>query len=291
MSQSTSGGCSWRGVLGPGQFASVAGRLWTPKCHIDVPTRLLVELGRLFGHGSATTPDSVRPHRASSQPAAPFLPLGGLARLRGTVGRSCHASSWEERAHGVRPEPVVWDADFDIPRHGWQRIATVPVHGELVEGSVRLRLSLSEQALFSSQGGPLLSVSFTCFPTSPLSRFDASLFRVLLLRRFWCIPPSSRFCRCGRLLGGFGHRAACAQAGVLESAAARVCCEAGARVTTNVMVRWICRRCTKWTPSATPPWRPGRCGHDVGLNLETGRCAVEDGVFQAGPPSERANVP
>ena len=49
-----------------------------------------------------------------------------------------HAPSWEELAHGARTEPVVWDADFDpgIPRHGWQRSATVPVHGHLVESSV-----------------------------------------------------------------------------------------------------------------------------------------------------------
>ena len=83
------------------------------------------------------------------------------------------------------------------------------------------------------------------FPHHPLTRFDASLFRVLLLWRLWLpLPSSSRFCRC-RLLDVLGHhRAACAQAGVLgrrgyalESAAARVCREAGARVTTNVMVR------------------------------------------------------
>ena len=58
-------------------------------------------------------------------------------------------------------------------------------------------------------------------------------------------PLARRFCRCGRPIDAFGHhRAACARAGVLarrgfalESAAARVCREAGARVTTNVMVR------------------------------------------------------
>ena len=93
-----------------------------------------------------------------------------------------HAPNWEELAHGARPEPVVWDADFDpgIPRHGWQRFATIPVDGVLVEGSVRPRLFQSEQALFRSQAGPLPSVPFTCFPTSPLSRFDACLFRVFV---------------------------------------------------------------------------------------------------------------
>ena len=89
-------------------------------------------------------------------------------------------------------------------------------------------------------------VPFTSFPTSTISRFESSVFRVLLLRRLWLLlPPSTRKCRCGRLLDVHGHhRAACAVVGVLvrrgfpvESAAARVCREAGARVSTNVMVR------------------------------------------------------
>ena len=128
----------------------------------------------------------------------------------------------------------------------WQRTATIPVHGQQIEGTVRPRLSLSEQAMFRSQGGPLSSVPYTCFPTSPVSRIDSSAFQVLLLRRLWLpLPPCSRSCRCGRLLDVLGHhRAGCAEAGVLgrrgcalESAAARVCREAGAMVTTNVLVR------------------------------------------------------
>ena len=55
----------------------------------------------------------------------------------------------------------------------------------------------------------------------------------------------SRTCRCGRQFDSFGHhRAACSEAGVLggrgyplECAAAQVCREAGARVTTNVFIR------------------------------------------------------
>ena len=58
-------------------------------------------------------------------------------------------------------------------------------------------------------------------------------------------PPNPRNCRCGHHLDVFGHhRAACARAGVLsrrgyalESVMARVCREAGGRVTTNVPVR------------------------------------------------------
>ena len=166
-----------------------------------------------------------------------------------------HAPSWEELAAGVRPD-LVHDVDMEpgIPRHGWQRTATEPVHG----GTVRPRLSETEQALFRSQGGPLAGVPFLCFPTSRLSRLDSSLFRVLLLRRLWLpLPPYSRFCRCGRPLDPSGHhRAACAQAGVLgrqgyalESAAARVCREAGARVSTNVLV---------WDLDLLPPERAAR---------------------------------
>ena len=59
------------------------------------------------------------------------------------------------------------------------------------------------------------------------------------------LPLSVRTCRCGRLLDPFGHhRASCSRAGVfgrrgfaLESAAARICREGGARVTVNMLVR------------------------------------------------------
>ena len=156
--------------------------------------------------------------------------------------------SWAALADGIRPHQIVVEVDREpgVPRHGWQRTATVPIHSLQVEGSVRPRLSPPEQAMFRSQGGPLSSVPFTCFPTSPLSWMDSSAFRVLLLRRLWLpLPPSSRFCRCGRLLHVLDHhRAGCTEAGVLgrrgfvlESAAARVCPEVGARVTTNVMIR------------------------------------------------------
>ncbi len=92
----------------------------------------------------------------------------------------------------------------------------------------------------------MAGLPFSAVPTSSLSRFPLQLFRVLLLRRFWLpLPLASRTCRCGRPLDVRGHhRAACSRAGVLgsrgfsvESAAARVCREAGARVSLNVFVR------------------------------------------------------
>ena len=59
------------------------------------------------------------------------------------------------------------------------------------------------------------------------------------------LPLSSRTCWCGRHLDCLGHhRASCSRVGVLgrrgfalESAAARICVEAGARVSTNVFLR------------------------------------------------------
>ena len=66
------------------------------------------------------------------------------------------------------------------------------------------------------------------------------MFRVLLLGRFsLLLPPTQRTCRCGRLLD-----AKCATMGVLgrrgfalESVVARVCREAGGRVTVNAFLR------------------------------------------------------
>ena len=108
------------------------------------------------------------------------------------------------------------------------------------------RLTPQRKALFRSQGGPMASVPYTCFPIAPHSRFDPQPFRVLLLRRLWLpLLPTARNCRCGLPQDSCGHhRAACAAAGVLghrgfavESAAARICREAAARVSLDVRVQ------------------------------------------------------
>ena len=97
-----------------------------------------------------------------------------------------------------------------------------------------------------SQTGPLSSLPFTVLPTNRFTRFDPQPFRVLLLRRLhFPLSLTARQCRCGRPLDACGHhRSACAVAGVLgrrgyplETAAAQVCREAGARVRLNTMVR------------------------------------------------------
>ena len=93
----------------------------------------------------------------------------------------------------------------------------------------------------SGRSRPFASRFLTTVPTCPALSYPSHLFRVLLLRRLRLPLLSQRYCRCRRPLDSLGdHRAACAWAGVLRSrgrplerAAARVCREAGARVTCN----------------------------------------------------------
>ena len=103
----------------------------------------------------------------------------------------------------------------------------------------------AERALVRSQSGPGAGVPFLTSPSSPLTRIEAPLFRVLLQGRLRLPLPLSKRMWCGHSIDSFGHhRAACSRTGVLgrrgfagESAATRVCGEAGGRVTTNVFVR------------------------------------------------------
>ena len=131
----------------------------------------------------------------------------------------------------------------DIPMEGWQHDASSVTEQRFFESSTLPGCTLAERALLRSQGGPLAALPCTAVPVSPLLRFDPDLFRVRRLRL--PLPLSSHSCRCGRLLDCLGnHRACCSSAGVLgrrgfalESAAARVCPEAGERVSTNVFLR------------------------------------------------------
>ena len=87
---------------------------------------------------------------------------------------------------------------------------------------------------------------FTLFPVSHELVLDSSHFRLLLLRHLRLpLPFMPARCRCQQPLDPFGgHGAACPRSGALlvrgfglERAAARICREAGALVSTNVLVR------------------------------------------------------
>ena len=103
-------------------------------------------------------------------------------------------------------------------------------------------LDPASAAMMASHSGPFASRVFTTAPHSPDL---CCLFRLLLLRRLRLpLPLTERTCRCRRVLEPLGgHRSACLRSGVLgsracplERAAARVCREAGARVTTNALL-------------------------------------------------------
>ena len=125
-----------------------------------------------------------------------------------------------------------------VSRQGWQHAAAIRIESSFWTEILMPRMR--------SQSGPCTGVAFSVCPSSPLTRIDSALFRVLLQRRLHLpLPLSQRICGCGRPLDPFGHHpAACSRTGALgrrgfalESAAARVCREAGGRVVTNMFVR------------------------------------------------------
>ena len=185
---------------------------------------------------------------ALSSPPVDAVHIGGAVASRrqlATIGYDC--PDWASVLEGARPrQPNLDEVDPGVPTHGWQFFAAQAVEQRYRTDVVWPRLSTTEQALLRSQLGPMSGLPFSSVPSSPPTRFAPQLFRVLLLRRLWlALPFSSRTCRCGRPLDVLGHhRAACSRAGVLgsrgfslESAAARVCREAGVRVSTNLFVR------------------------------------------------------
>ena len=147
----------------------------------------------------------------------------------------------------ARPPSQEWNQQEPACfQRGWQHEASSRVKRHHREVNVFPRLSESGRDLVRSQAGPGGGLASAACPTCRITSLDSHLFRVLLLRRLQLpLPLTVRSCRCGHFLDAHGHhRAACARAGVLarrgfsvESVAARICREAGGRVTTNILVR------------------------------------------------------
>ena len=152
--------------------------------------------------------------------------------------------SWQELADGLRPAQ---ERDREIGEflRGWQRAASNCRDASDCEALLE-EVDAPSRALLLSQAGTYAGRAFNLLPTAQEFRFPDAIMRTLLLRRLRVpLPLAPRHCHCRRLLDPFGdHRAACSNAGVLgprgaplERAAARVCREAGARVSTNVFLR------------------------------------------------------
>ena len=228
---------------------SVHGWVRLEECGEDQPGRLLGKLGGHFAHDTTKALGGGRPHGVPSRgdSRTPCLESASraAAAFDGTDG--FEVPSWSALAAGLRPLPRnPEDHEPGCPRQGWQHEAASRVERQFRSAVLFPSLCDSDRALMRSQSGPGAGVALSATPSSALTRIESALFRVLLLRRLrQPLPLTKRLCSCDRLLDFRGHhRITFARPGILsrrgfalESAAARVCRETGARVATNVIVR------------------------------------------------------
>ena len=223
--------------------------------------------------------------------------------------------TWTDVAAG-RVEGESREDDPCQPRVGWQKQAAQSVEVKFFEEEVWPSLQEDERAMVWSRTGPMASTPLISFPVDRNTRFDSQPFRLLVLRRLCLpLPLSFRRCQCGRPVDVLGHhRAACGEAGVLgrrgwplESVAARICREAGARVRTNVYVRDMdlaTRRTLdgrglevggRWP--ATFRWSTAGHRHNDGITLPQrwhcpARSSTEErGCVDGGPREQGADLP
>ena len=87
---------------------------------------------------------------------------------------------------------------------GWQHEASV--EQDFRASCLFPHVSPSERALVRSQSGPGAGVALLTSPSSPLTRIESPLFRVLLQRRLRLpLPLSERMCS-GHFIDSCGHR-------------------------------------------------------------------------------------
>ena len=92
--------------------------------------------------------------------------------------------SWSAVTAGQRPPIMeVEDREPGVPQQGWQHAAAIRIKSSFRTEILMPRMSPVEQALLRSQSGPCAGVAFSVCPSSPLTRVDSALFRVLLQRR------------------------------------------------------------------------------------------------------------
>ena len=139
-------------------------------------------------------------------------------QLRGL--RGFEVPSWADLAGGLRPLPTnIEEVEPGWFCTGWQHEAASRLEWQHRERHLMPVLADSERALLRAQSGPAAGMSLSAVPSSPQTRIESQLFRVLLLRRLRLpLPLASRLCRCGRLLDNFGHhRASCAPSEGVDS--------------------------------------------------------------------------
>ena len=196
------------------------------------------------------------------------------------------APSWTRLAGGLRPvisDPE--DQQLGMPGIGWQQAATDPVLFHFVESLVRPDWERRSRHCCVLKEAHCLALPFVFLPARwHVSTLDCSGSCSSVVSGFLSLHlPATA--------GVFGHQVLGRRGFALESAAARVCREAGARVGTNILVRDL---------DLVPQGRPDSCRLEVvadGLPLFHGaqlainttlvspvgrdglpRCAKEDGA-------------
>ena len=152
---------------------------------------------------------------------------------------------WEALTTGTTQSPPQPSRDGPTHHRGWQHGAVHAYHTSF-EASLQPRLDPANQALLATQQGPHASRSFTTIPCNIDAQYPTHLFRTPVLGRlhlpipphssslpvpshFWYLWRPSRNVRAIRDSPNPQYTS-------LERAAARMCREAGARVTTNTLL-------------------------------------------------------
>ena len=160
-----------------------------------------------------------------------------------------HQGTWTDFLAGCRIEREGGDAQQSEGRDSWARgwqSEAMSARATTEYRTLWERLDRSSRALLLSQSGPMASKVLTVFPCHAETTLSNHHFRTILLRRLRMpLGLSETHCRCRGALDELGdHRAACATVGILgprgvplEKIAARICREAGARVSTNTYLR------------------------------------------------------
>ena len=128
-------------------------------------------------------------------------------QLEGVTQSPCLAAAsrlfevpqWSALAAGLRPAPREPEyQESGASKQGWQHEAGVCVERWFRDATLFPKTVPHERPMVRSQAGPNAGVSLSACPSSPLTRIDSPLFRVLLQRRLSIpLPLSKRICGCG----------------------------------------------------------------------------------------------
>ena len=148
--------------------------------------------------------------------------LREAAEARRTLERAGYRDcpTWMGVRHEQRP-PRPEEVEPGEYTHGWQYFASSKLDTRHREEVMSCKLGHSRQALLRSQSGCGAGAHLTALPLHKETKWAAAELRVLLLRRLRLpLQLGPRHCRCGQQLDLFGdHRAACSNAGVLQTRA------------------------------------------------------------------------